>query len=300
LGFGILNNLALAKTKFKKMKKYSDYFSFKRLRNKVVNRLAVTAIIVTATATMAFAQDFIFIEGSIHSFKVDDHEGNSFEWTYHDATFNPMPVGSIDYIEGQFETDVTVRFNDMDRTVSELVHLAVTETNPHGCSTTRAISIQLEPNNMYLEFASAETQDCYAMGDYYAPLRVGLNFLDKPAGVPIPESRFPLSLTYEVRNITGGTPAVPGNGGNPMVIDYVAENDYYLLVTEATGQVDQTTEYELTITSVRDKYDTEITNNSGDIRLQIRVINHLPQSGTMDMAMAYTITGIEYMGAKKF
>ena len=59
---------------------------------------------------------------------------------------------------------------------------------------------------------------------------------------------------------------------------------------------DQTTEYELTITSVTDKYETEITNNSGDIRLQIRVINHLPQSGTMDMAMAYVVTGIREVG----
>jgi len=208
-----------------------------------------------------------------------------------------MPHGSYELLDGGNSNELTIRFGDMNRASAELCYLVVEETAPNGCSTKRALQILLEPNNMYLEFASAETQDCYAMGDYYAPLRVGLNFLDKPAGVPIPESRFPLNLTYEVRNITEGTPAVPGNGGSPMVIEYIAENDYYLLVTEATGQVDRTTEYELTITSVRDKYDTEITNNSGDIRLQIRVINHLPQSGTMDMAMAYVVTGIEYLGA---
>ena len=83
----------------------------------------------------------------------------------------------------------------------------------------------------------------------------------------------------------------------PLTLEYSAENDYYLLVTEAIGDLTRTIEYELEITSVVDKYQTVINNNDGDIRLQIRVINHLPQSGSMDMALAYVVTPINYMGA---
>lgn len=272
------------------MKKYSDYFSgLKRLLKKVGNRIAITALIMVAAITMGFTQDVTYIEGSVHSFKVDNHEGNTFVWGLQDQTFNPLDPLAFTFIEGQFGTDVTLRFNDMKRVTSELVYLVVTETRPEGCSTSRALQIQLEPNNMYLEFASDTTQDCFTIGEYLAPLKIGLNFADKAAGVPIPESFFPLKVTYTIENKTAGTIPIMGNGGDSLTIAYNPLNDYYMLVTEAVGLPDQTTEYELKITSVTAKYDTDITKNSGDIRIQIRVINHLPQSGNMDMALAYYV-----------
>lgn len=280
------------------MKKYSDNFSgLSRLQQKVSNRIATTALFLVAVITVTSAQDYTFIEGSVHSFKVENHDGNTFAWSFHDDSFNALDNSYIDYLDGQFDTDVTVRLIDRDRTVSQLHFLAVTETNTHGCSTTRAISILIEANNMYLEFASAETQNCFNMGEYLAPLKVGLNFLDKGAGVAIPENRFPLQVTYQIRNITDGTAVVQGNGGAPLTLEYNDANDYYLLITEAVGELTRTIEYELEITSVIDKEQTVINNNQGDIRLQIRIINHLPQSGGMDMAMAYVLTPINYLGA---
>jgi hypothetical protein len=276
------------------MKKFSDIFSsVQRIINKVGNRLATTALFMVAAVTMGFTQtpDFTFIEGSVHGFKVENHPGNTFAWDVRDASFGVIDSLAFTFIEGQFESDVTLRFNDRNRVSGELVHLAVTETNPNGCSTTRALRIMLEPNNMYLEFASANTQDCFNMSDYLAPLKIGLNFKDKAAGVPIDSSFFPLKVTYTVENLTAGTLPVPGNGGDSLTITFNSANDYYLSVKmpEAVGVPDKTTEYELTITSVTDRYDTNITNNSGDVRIQIRVINHLPQSGNMDMALAYYI-----------
>lgn len=279
------------------MKKYSDNFSsLKQVLQSISSRFIPIIAMVAISATMASAQDFTFIEGSEHGFNVEYHENNSFEWTFHDQAFNATPE-LITFLEGQFDVNVNVKFKDMNRTMGEIVYLAVTETRPNGCSTTRAISIDLQPNNMYLEFASAETQDCFNMGDFMAPLKVGLNFKDKMAGAEIPESRFPLQVKYEIRNVTDATAAVPGNGGEALTMEYSAENDYYLLITEAVGDLTRTVEYELQITEVTDKYQTVINNNEGDIRLQIRVINHLPQSGSMDMAMAYVITPINYMGA---
>jgi len=158
----------------------------------------------------------------------------------------------------------------------------------------------LEPNNMYLEFALAEAQDCYNTGDYLAPLRVGLNFKNKALGGSIPQQNFPLTLSYTVRNLTEGTDAVVGNNGNPVTVEFASDNNYSLVVNEAVGKPDRTTDYELVITTVKDKYDTEISDNPGDTRTQRRVIIHLPQSGKMDMAMAlaYVITTseIEYLG----
>lgn len=271
--------------------------TLKQRAGKAAQAFALAVATMLMAAFTVSAQDLVVMEGSVHSFSVVYHEGNSFEWTYHDEAFNPMPDGTIDYLSGQYGTEVTVQFMDVDMVSSQIVYLAVTETrNDAGCSTTRAIKILLEPNNMYLEFASAETQDCFNMGDYYAPLQVGLNFLDKSAGVPIPENRFPLQVSYEIRNITDGGSAVVGNGGAPLTLEYSAESDYSLLVTEAIGELTRTIEYELTITSVTDKFQAVINNNEGDIRLQIRIINHLPQSGGMDMALAYEITPIQYKG----
>jgi hypothetical protein len=274
------------------MKKYSDYFSgLKRSINKVGNRIATTALFMVAAVTMAFAQDFTYIEGSEHSFKVDYHEGNTYEWTITDQDFIPLDTTFFNFEEGQFDTNVKVKFNDMNRGAGELVHLAVTEKNGNGCSTTRALDILIEPNNMYLVFAEPVTQDCYNLNDYQASLKIGVNFLDKAAGVAIPEDFFPLKVTYTVENKTAGTGVMPGNGGDSLTITFNSANDYYLLVKmpEAVGLPNETTEYELVITSVTGRYNTEITINSGDIRRQIRFINHLPQSDKMDMALAYYI-----------
>lgn len=278
------------------MKKYSDYFScMKRLTSRAGNRLAATALFMVAGITMGFAQDYTFIEGSHHKFKVDDHLGNTYVWDVRDASFGSLDPLAYTFEEGQYDNSVIVRFNDMSRTDGEFVNLVVTESNS-SCSTQRAIQILIEPNNMFLEFASTMMNECYTPGEYNASLKVGLNFKDKAAGIPIPEEYFPLTLSYTVRNITAGTDAIVGNSGNPVEMAYASDNNYFLLVSEAVGMPDQTIEYELTITSVKDKYDTEITNNTGDFRVQFRVINHLPQSGVMDMAMAYVITGIEYLG----
>jgi hypothetical protein len=260
-------------------------------------RFAATVAMLMLASLIVTAQDLIVMEGSVHSFSVVNNPQNTFVWSYHDLAFNPMPVNSIEYIDGQFDTDVTVRFSDYTTMVqSEMVLLAVTETNPHGCSTIRALKIQIEPNNMFLEFASAETQDCFNMGEFYAPLKVGLNFKNKAANVPIAEGRFPLQVNYEIRNITDNGPNITGNSGAPLTLEYNEANDYYLLVTEAVGELTRTIEYELTITQVTDRYQAVINNNEGDIRLQIRIINRLPQSGGMEMAMAYHVTPIRYNG----
>jgi len=275
---------------FKKMKKYSDNFSgLKRLLKKAGNRTATTALFMVAVTTMGFAQEpYHYVEGSTHSFKVEKHETTSYLWELRDASFDLMPGETFNFIEGQFDEAVTLQFVDMNRSAPENVNLTVTESFPTGCSTTRAINIILDPNNMYLEFASADSKECFSIGDYQAPLKLGLNFLDKDPGIEIPKEFFPLKVTYTIENKTEGTLPILGNKGDSLTIEYNPLNDYYLLVTEAVGLPDKTTEYEITITSVTARYNTDI-NNSSDIRIQIRVINHLPQSGNMDMALAYYI-----------
>jgi hypothetical protein len=277
------------------MKKFSDIFSsMQRKINKVGSRIATTALFMVAATTMAFAQEpYVFTEGSVHNFSVAPNSENEFVWNMYvdPAAGILMPANSYDLMVGGTSPELTIRFNDMNRVSSELVYLVVQETNPSGCSTRRALQIQLEPNNMYLEFASSESQDCYSLSDYQAPLKVGLNFNKEKRGEPIPESFFPLKVTYTIENVTAGTPAVPGNGGDSLTIQFNPANDYSLLVKmpEAVGLPNKTTEYVLTITSVTDKYQTSITDYEGGKRMQIRIINHLPQSGSMDMALAYYI-----------
>jgi len=98
------------------MKKYSDYFSgLKRFINHVGSRIATTALFMVAAITMGFAQtpDFTFIEGSVHSFKVDNHPGNTFAWDVRDASFGAIDPLAFTFEEGQFDPNVTVRFNDI-------------------------------------------------------------------------------------------------------------------------------------------------------------------------------------------
>jgi len=268
--------------------------------NKLGRKLATVAFFLIATATALVAQEpYIFMEGSTHKFSVKPGNPNStLAWGMYIDPYNQvaMPVGSFS-IDNPTFSDVAVTFTDLDRLNSELVYLVVAETAPNGCSTRRALQILIEPNNMFLEFASAETQDCYSMGDFYAPLRVGLNFNYKLPSAdykPIPESRFPLQVKYTIRDITHDGPVLEGNNGVELTLAYSEANDYYLLIKDAVGSATETVEYELTITSVTDKYMAEVKPNrtgepDADIRLQIRIINHLPQSGNMNMAMAYHV-----------
>jgi hypothetical protein len=68
-----------------------------------------------------------------------------------------------------------------------------------------------------------------------------------------------------------------------------------LEITEAQGEFDRTIEYELAITEVVDKYGTHITHDE-ERRLQIRIMNHLPQTEGMEMVLAYNVTPIQYNG----
>lgn len=273
------------------MKNSDRFSSLSAALQKAAKGTWMIAILLVASAFTAFAQEpYRFVEGSVHKFSVEYHDGNTYAWGMYIDPYTGimMPSNTYDLMDGGQSNDLQIRFNDMDRSMAELVYLVVEETGTNGCSTKRALQIELQPNNMYLEFAMANSDDCYNYGqDYNAELRVGLNFLDKNANVPIPASRFPLQVEYTIRNETENGPVVVGNGGAPVQLDYNDQNAYALLVKEAVGTLNETTKYELTITSVKDKYETEITNNTGDIRLQIRVINHLPHGGGMEMAIAW-------------
>lgn len=269
--------------------KNSDHFSQSNKGAKAASRIAATLFFALAT-TMAFAQEpYTFMEGSTHRFSVTPGDvNNALAWSMYVDPYNfvDMPAGSYS-IDDPASANVAVTFTDMDRLVTELVYLVVAETSPNGCSTRRAIQINIEPNNMFLEFAMAETQECFNMGEYNAQLKVGLNFKDKAAGVPIPETRFPITVKYTIQDLTHKGAILEGNGGEALVLEYNEANDYYLLISEAVGSISETTEYELKITEVKDKYMASIKQNNGDVRLQLRIINHLPQNGPMEMAIAW-------------
>jgi hypothetical protein len=264
--------------------------------------MAVAAVII-ATSFANAQEPYVFMEGSVHSFSVTNNPANTFAWSMDIDPYNNVDLdpAAYDLLDGGDSSAVIVQFTDMGRSSAELVYLVVEETAPNGCSTKRALQIELQPNNMYFDFAEYHpkyiSDDCYSGLDYYADLKVGMNFNDRAGGadMPIPADRFPLKVKYTVRNVTDGLNAVNGNGGEYVVFNYNDENDYALLVPEATGEEARTIEYELAITEVVDKYGTHITHDE-DRRLQIRIIIHLPQTGGMDMVMAYNVTPIQYNG----
>lgn len=282
------------------MKNSDRFSSLSGWAKTFMSRTAIAIATVIASLAMANAQpayDLAVIEGSTHGFSVENLSNNNFEWTVVDAGFNSYsnPDQIFDILEGQFDPEVSVLFKDTNREMEEMMYLVVTETRPNiGCSTKRALRIQVQPNNMFLEFAMKETQECFNIDleNYTADLNVGLNFITKKTNnVPIPESRFPLQVVYTVENKTSGGGVVTEVG--PFEIAYNAENEYSLPIKEAVGRVAETTTYELVIKSVHDRLGAEIKqNNYGDpdkqdTRIQIRVINHLPHGGGMEMAIAW-------------
>lgn len=269
------------------MKTFSDIFScLKRVINRVGNRVATTALFMVAAVTMSFAQDITIVEGSIGSYSVENHEGNTFFWALNDETFKVLDSSYSDFFGIQDSSSVTVQFMDLNRKSSQLVYLTVTETGKNGCSTTRALSIEIEPNNMFLVFDENSTKDCYTNEDYMASLNVGVNFMDTVNGGVIPEDRFPLNVQYSIVNLVTNDTVY-----HDVVIEYNEANQYALLVSDAKGEPDQTITYELEIHSVVDKYSAKIKNDGkeSNYKMQIRVIYHLPQTGNMEMAMAYSV-----------
>jgi hypothetical protein len=257
--------------------------------------MAVAVMLMATTVTMA--QDLIVIAGSVHSFSVTDNPNNDFMWTYHDETFASLDGTYIDYISGQSGANVTVRFTDNDYLTGRITYLAVTESRRDAaCSTTRALQILVQPNNMYFDFAQLpNADDCYNYdATYFAEVQVGMNFNDRngPSDMAIPEDRFPLNVKYSVENITDGIVVV---SEKEIIVEYNELNMYVLEIPEAVGRINETIEYELTINEVIDSQQA-LVKHDVDRRLQIRIMNHLPQSGSMDMAMAYTITPVMYNG----
>lgn len=269
------------------MKTFSDIFScLKRVINRVGNRVAATALFMVAAVTMSFAQDITIVEGSIGSYSVENHQGNTFFWALNDANFKVLDSSYSDFFGVQDSSSITVQFMDLNRKSSQLVYLTVTETAKTGCSTVRALSVEIEPNNMFLVFDENSTKDCYTNDDYQASLNVGVNFMDTVNGGIIPEARFPLNVQYSIVNLITNDTVY-----HDVVIEYNEANQYALLVSDAKGEPDQTITYELEIHSVVDKYSAKIKNDGkeSNYKMQIRVIYHLPQTGNMEMAMAYSV-----------
>jgi hypothetical protein len=273
--------------------------TLKQRANQVGQRFAMAVAALLFATSFASAQEpYIFMEGSIHSFSVTNNPANTFAWSMDIDPYNEVDLdpAAYDLLDGGDSSSVTVQFTDMSRSLAELVYLVVEETAPNGCSTKRALQIELQPNNMYFDFASLETDECYSGMEYFAGVAVGMDFRFREGASyePIPESRFPLQVKYTVENTTDGG-VVDGNGGEYVEVAYSPDNTYMLEVTEAQGEFDRTIEYELAITDVEDKHGTKITHDE-DRRLQIRIMNHLPQTEGMEMVLAYNVTPIQYNG----
>ncbi len=271
----------------------------KHYANKVGRRFAMAvAAVIIATSIASAQESYIFMEGSIHSFNVTHNPANNFAWSMDIDPYNDVDLApeAYDLLDGADSSAVTVQFTDMNRVQAELVYLVVEESAPNGCSTKRALQIQLEPNNMFFDFALLDTEECFSGLEYHAGIEVGMDFNNRigtSAYQPIDSTRFPLKVKYTVRNVTDNLSVVDGNGGEYVVFNYSADNSYSLMVTETQGEFERTIEYELAIVEVEDNYGTKITHDENR-RLQIRIMNHLPQTGGMDMVMAYNVTPIQY------
>ena len=274
----------------------SDKNKMKQLFQNGKHFAMAVVLFIMATAWANAQEPYIFMEGSIHSFSVTNNPANTFAWSMAIDPYNniDMDPAAYDLIEGGDSSAVTMRFEDLSRSVPELVYLVVEETAPNGCSTRRALAIELQPNNMYFDFAHLpNADDCFNYEEtYFAEVQVGMNFnmRGQVGDQAISEDRFPLRVKYSVENITLGIiEAVE----HEVVIEYNEFNTYALEIPEAKGELDRTIEYELTIDSVVDA-EGAIIKHDQNRRMQIRIMNHLPQTGGMEMVLAYSVAPVMY------
>ncbi|MGE0018458.1 MAG: hypothetical protein AB7S72_02225 [Draconibacterium sp.] len=185
-------------------------------------------IFILAASSLAAQDDFIIYEGTQLNYRVGLNNGNTYAWN----VVNGTNGAEFDFTTNPAFYEVGVTWN-----IAGSYIIRLTESHPSGCSTTRELPVQVQPNNRSIGFGLTASTECFSLtGNDF---QLALSVLDNN-GSPLPVAYFPLSVQFTV------------NGAPQSQL--LSFNDQQLLISNTmfTALPDQNSPVEVVLSSVTD------------------------------------------------
>ena len=143
-----------------------------------------------------------FFVGQEVSLGVDQVDENDYLWdVYLDQNASVLASqDSYDFISSKTSSDTKLVFNEIGN-----YFVIVFETNNSGCSTGRALKIEVLANNLTLSISNSTSNQCYQEADN--SFAVALQFSDND-GNALTQDHFPVVVTYQINGVEQPTQSI--------------------------------------------------------------------------------------------
>ena len=220
---------------------------------------ALLLLIVLLVAGLLAAQEGISVyEGARFSYRVDFHDGNQYTWQVFSQLGPPEEA-----VPGEFTFTGMPDFNETEIQwdLAGTYYLTVTETDPAGCSNTKALAVQVLPNNRSIGFDIVASNECFSPGENGFELPVSLLANN---GEPLPENHYPVNVSFTVNGVA-----------YEQVLEYGAAA---LQVSETlfAANHSQDTQILVEITNATDRHHAAVAPGSGN-SVHTRIIYAIPE-----------------------
>lgn len=151
---------------------------------------------ILLAATTVAAQDAIFpIEGSEHTYYVENHSGNGYNWEVVTNTNPYTPANNADYelVGSTDQNMVSIRWKEAGNYL-----IIVTESDFNGCTNRKALAISVSGVNLTAQFTTTSQSACF--GDLSDGLQLPLAFKDQDEAAFAP-NQFPITLNYSIDGV---------------------------------------------------------------------------------------------------
>jgi len=199
--------------------------------------------VASATAQVAF----VVSEGQTRNLFVENHPGSSYSWViYNEQTFTTEAAqpSEISFPSGNNQASIDVTWAK-----TGTYFVAATETDANGCTNTKAIVVNVQPNTSSIAFNPKEAGDC-ADPNTPASNTTATVELFASTGVPLPNSSYPVTVDYTVTKPDGTT----------QTLQKVLQDatDFSLPLNGLVNDVSQNQIYDVVLVKATDKYGMEI------------------------------------------
>lgn len=223
-----------------------------------IKRALLSLILLLAAGSLAAQEGISVYEGARFSYRVDFHDGNQYAWQVFSQLGPPQEA-----VPGEFTfTGVPdVHETEIQWELAGTYYLTVTETDPAGCSNTKALAVQVLPNNRSIGFDIVASNECFTPGGngFEVPVSLLAN-----NGEPLPENHYPVNVSFTVN----GT-------AHQQVLDYGATA---LQIAETMFSADRTqdTQVLVEITNATDRHSAAVAPDAEN-SVHTRIIYAIPE-----------------------
>ncbi|GET27001.1 hypothetical protein [Prolixibacter sp. NT017] len=209
--------------------------------------LLIVGWVILAVASATAQVAFVVSEGQTRNLFVENHPGSSYSWViYNEQTFTTEATqpSEISFPSGNNQASIDVTWAK-----AGTYYVTATETNADGCTNTKAIVVNVQPNTSSIAFNPKEAGDC---ADPNIPTSNTTATVELFAadGVPLPNSNYPVTVDYKVTKPDGTTENL-----QKKLLD---ATDYSLALNGLVNNVLQDQVYDVVLVKATDKYGMEI------------------------------------------